>query len=391
MLFNKFIAAFLLLLSPLAQNKPENPFSIVRDNSPVVAYQMLIDKNSQGDFETQKSFYLQALGTLYSFTGRYVDAKKSFAKDDSIRHLNKGIKFENLQINKTLNADSTIVQLAKEFHVIAFNEEHHVPMSRAIVYHYLKPLANLGYNYLALEALDERDSLLYKRGYPLHYKTGYYTDEPVFGLLIREALKLGYTLIPYESESGDREKMQAENIIKQYDPKKGKLVILAGYGHIIESENRSLMGHFLKNALNEDILTIKLTGSADYTNQIDTSFAQPILIPYKPEYGYDYQCFIPPVYRTNAVNNIPAWYVPFLGNTLREIDLVKEFPDSYGYFTPPYLIRLTKASEKDGVPIYQYLETSKRQQKITLPFHEAESYELTIQMNNKEFTKAIRR
>lgn len=390
MLLNKFIAVFLLLLFPFAGNKPENPFSIVRDNSPVVAYQMLIDKNSQGDFETQKSFYFQALGTLYSFTGRYVDAKKCFAKDDSIRHQNKGIKFENLQINKTLNADSAIVQLAKEFQVIAFNEEHHVPMSRAIVYHYLKPLAKLGYNYLALEALAERDSLLYKRGYPLHYKTGYYTDEPVFGLLIREALKLGYTLIPYESESGDREKMQAENIIKQYDPKKGKLVILAGYGHICESENRSLMGYFLKSALNEDILTIKLTGSSDYTNQIDASFNQPQLIPYKPEIGYDYQYLVPPAYRTNAVNNIPAWYVPFLGNTLREVDLIKEFPDSYGYFTPPYLIRLTKASDKDGVPIYQYLETGKRQQKITLPFHEPDDYELTIQMNNKEFTKTIR-
>jgi len=391
MLINKFIAVFLLLLFPFAGNKPENPFTIIKDNSPVVAYQMLIDKNSQGDFQTQESFYSQALGTLYSFTGRYVDAKKCFAKDDSIRHQNKGIKFENLQINKTLNADSAIVQLAKEFHVIAFNEEHHVPMSRAIVSHYLKPLAKLGYKYLALEALDERDSLIYKRGYPLHYKTGYYTDEPIFGLLIRQALKLGYTLIPYESESGDREKMQAKNIIKQYDPKKGKLVILAGYGHIIESENRSMMGYFLKSALNEDILTIKLTGSSDYTNQIDTSFNQPQLIPYKPEIGYDYQYLIPPAYRTNAVNNIPAWYVPFWGNTLWEIDLIKEFPDSYIYFTPPYLIRLTKASEKDGVPIYQYLETGKRQQKITLPFHEPDAYELTIQMNNKEFTKEIRR
>lgn len=389
MLVNKIITFSLLFLSPLAQNKVEIPFSIVRDNSPVVAYEMLIDKNSQGDFQSQQSAYFQALSTLYSFTGRYADAKSCFEKNDSIMHQKRRINFEQLEGRSSLNADTTIFQLAKNFHVIAFNEEHHIPTSRAIVYHYLQPLAKLGYKYLALETLDERDTLIQERSYPLYRKSGFYTDEPIFGLLIRQALKLGYTLIPYESESKDRDKMQAKNIINKYIPENGKMIILAGYGHACESEGRSMMGYFLKSTLQEDVLTIKLTGSADYTNQIDTSFTQPVLYAYKADYGFDYQYFVPPSYKTNVLNNIPSWYVPLLSLPIREIDLKKEFPKTYESIISPYLVRLTNISEKDGVPIYQYLVTGEKQQKITLPFPELVDYKLTIQMGKQEYSKII--
>lgn len=391
MLYSKIITCSLLLLSPLAQNKPENPFSIVRDNSPVVAYEMLIDRNSQGNFQSQQSTYFQALGTLYSFTGKYAEARYYFGKSDSITHQKRRVNFEQLEGNSSLNADTAIVQLAKNFNVIAFNEEHHIPMSRAIVCHYLPKLAKLGYKYLALEALDERDSLISKRGYPLHYKTGYYTDEPVFGLLIRQAIKLGYTLLPYEFDDPgkDREEMQAKNIRKRYSADKGKMVVLAGYGHIREAMQPRFMGSFLKEYLNEDILTIKLTGSADYTNQIETSFTQPVLYAYNADYGFDYQYFVPPSYKTNTLNNIPSWYVPLLGIPVREIDLKKEFPKTYESIIPPCLVRLTNILEGDGVPVYQYLVTDKKLQKIALPFPELVDYKLTIQMGKNEYSKII--
>ena len=47
-------------------------------------------------------------------------------------------------------------------------------------------------------------------------ETGFYSDEPVFGDLLRTALNMGYTLVPYESDGWgvDRERNEADNLIK---------------------------------------------------------------------------------------------------------------------------------------------------------------------------------
>lgn len=52
----------------------------------------------------------------------------------------------------------------------------------------------------ALWAFDQdEDTLLNERGYPL-LSSGYYTQEPQFGNLVREALRIGYELFPYETQ-----------------------------------------------------------------------------------------------------------------------------------------------------------------------------------------------
>jgi hypothetical protein len=88
------------------------------------------------------------------------------------------------------------------------------------------------------------------RGYPT-FVTGYYTREPVYGDLVRTALKLGYHVVPYESTvraapkkddplyaMNERERNQAQNLrdrILKQNPK-AKILVHAGYGHIFEKK-----------------------------------------------------------------------------------------------------------------------------------------------------------
>ena len=145
--------------------------------------------------------------------------------------------------------------LYKRYNVTMFNEAHHMSQHRAFVYSQLEILKSFGYTQLALETLNEKDSFITDRKYPVK-KTGFYTNDPVYGNLIRKALELGFTLIPYEEISKDREKGQATNIYNQYNPSKGKLIVYGGYGHISETGEYKMMGQHLKNMLNEDLLTI---------------------------------------------------------------------------------------------------------------------------------------
>ncbi|MBC3784187.1 hypothetical protein [Spirosoma utsteinense] len=75
-------------------------------------------------------------------------------------------------------------------------------MHRAFTTSPLKDLYQGGFRYLGAETLNSRDSTLNQRRYPL-IRSGYYTREPQYGNLIREALQLGYQLVAYEARNKD--------------------------------------------------------------------------------------------------------------------------------------------------------------------------------------------
>lgn len=281
---NNLVIILLMVLLPVSGNKKENPLDILRNDPPFVAY-LKLTSHANDEFKGQENYRLQALATVDSYVGKYKEAKECFARFDSITNQNRGILIAVLDTGQVLNPDSTILWQAKQHQIVAFNEEHHVPMDRAIVYHYLPMLAKLGYKYLAVEALNNLDSTILKRGYPVNKLTGVYTNEPINGNLIRYAISLGYHLIAYDygwdDALGKREEIQAQHIVEKYHPGKGKLVILAGYGHICESPSVRMMGSFLEKDLNEDLLTIKLTRSGDYPSRLDTSFVKPVVIPFR--------------------------------------------------------------------------------------------------------------
>jgi hypothetical protein len=121
--------------------------------------------------------------------------------------------------------------------VVMVNEAHHDPRHRAFTRALLVALRARGFRYFAAETLSHADTALQSRGYPVP-RSGAYLGEPVFGDLVRTALQLGYTVVPYEARDPrtGREQAQAQNLagIFARDPH-ARIVVQAGWDHVNES------------------------------------------------------------------------------------------------------------------------------------------------------------
>ena len=182
-------------------------------------------------------------------------------------------------------AVQAIIKAAKDRQLVMVNEEHRSSEQRAFSNQLLAPLRKHGFRYLALETVSEDATLLNARGYPV-LSTGFYTRDPAFGDLVRRALELGYTVVPYEpsfeqlrSKTEDRspvdrvnrrERLQANNIHKRIfskDPA-AKVLVIGGRGHIAESAGQSWkpMGGILKGLSAIDPLTIHLYEMVEHSD-----------------------------------------------------------------------------------------------------------------------------
>jgi hypothetical protein len=146
------------------------------------------------------------------------------------------------------DAHELILQKAKDAQIIMFNEAHDRPQTRAFVTSLLDDLKKLGYVCLALETFEANGNLK-----ELDCTTGNFTQEPMSGEVVREGLRLGFKLIPYEHVSqpsqldnaytpernkmDEREFGQAKNLHDRIKTKTGieKTVVLAGYWHIAKT------------------------------------------------------------------------------------------------------------------------------------------------------------
>lgn len=151
------------------------------------------------------------------------------------------------------------------------NEAHYIPKHRHFLKSMLPELSKLGYKYLALEAIamlsegGQYDKDIEERGYPT-IRFGFYTGEPEFGNLIREAVRLGFEIIGYDQGSGEeREKTGEKNILNKLEAlgNDGKTIILCGWDHIKEIHTGTYWEYALavriKEYTGKDPLTINQT------------------------------------------------------------------------------------------------------------------------------------
>lgn len=156
------------------------------------------------------------------------DDKKTISASDSIGFITK---------YHPVDARKFIIKKAKENQIIIFNEAHFNPRNRVFVFSLLKDLKAVGYKYFAAETFVT-DSTFAKNHHPV-FSTGFYTLEPQFANLIREAIKLNFSLYPYEDTSGtnakEREIGEAKNLqsLLKKDPK-AKIIVYCGFDHNIE-------------------------------------------------------------------------------------------------------------------------------------------------------------
>jgi hypothetical protein len=141
------------------------------------------------------------------------------------------------------DAVDTIAGLAADRRVVMINEAHHDAHTRLLTLRLLPRLRALGFTHLAIEALVDDGDTLRQRGYPTVRSGTEYLREPVYGEIVREALRLGYVLVPYDlagGEGDDREAKQAralyENVLAGHP--KARLLVHAGYAHIDKAPGR---------------------------------------------------------------------------------------------------------------------------------------------------------
>jgi len=163
-------------------------------------------------------------------------------------------------------AADVILDLAKNRKAVFFNEAHSAPITRTLTIELLAKLRAEGFNYFAAETLYRIDKDLQQRSYPTP-DSGFYVNEPLYGEMVRTALKLGFKVVAYDVENagaGDaREQAGAANLygIFRKDPQ-ARLVVNAGFAHIQKSGKYlggSSMAEFFQKMSGVDPLCVEQT------------------------------------------------------------------------------------------------------------------------------------
>ena len=279
----------------------------------------------------QKNEFYQEMMIYQSFIGNNKEALANGEKtmQPKIETLADNY-FEGFEMH---DAAQYILQKVDNQQVIMLNEAHNCGQSRAFMRDLLRGLFEKGFRYFAVETLISGDSIN-ERGYPLRHESGYYSDEPTFGQMLREAKNLGFQLCAYETQlacpgsdcTNFREAQQAQNLkkIMDKDPK-AKILVWAGLGHIREKDDtiRQMMAFRFKKLTGIDPLTIDNTLLRETSDEAtDASawkmalkkgkFKKPIVLTAKDTAfvlpsragALDIQVFFP---RTDYSNGYPNW------------------------------------------------------------------------------------
>lgn len=188
------------------------------------------------------SYTDQLLATADAMVGRYAQARREFERAfDRPQPTPEGCpgatgkgSFEDW-----LSGHAATVDL------VMINEAHTEPVTRALVYQMLSLLRRQGYTILAMEALYDHEIArsIDARGYPLDDRAAfYYLREPIEGEVLREARRLGFRLVSYETETTERdarEAGQAANLAAIMEAHPGaKVFVVAGHDHVYRQDGR---------------------------------------------------------------------------------------------------------------------------------------------------------
>lgn len=168
-----------------------------------------------------------------------------------------------------------ITRRAAQAQIVIINEAHYAPQHRAFIAQVAARLRPLGYDIFAAETFDETALTPRDHDWPL-LNDGFYSREPVFGALLRQARALGYRFVAYEARTrapddaspaesiAHREAIQAQNLIDRVlsENPNARVLVHVGHGHLRERPDQSgneWMALRLKNLTGIDPLTIEQT------------------------------------------------------------------------------------------------------------------------------------
>ncbi|WP_188795684.1 hypothetical protein [Dyella nitratireducens] len=183
-----------------------------------------------------KSLAQQLLATVDSELGLYNQAMMAFPFDNRIAPPHNTL-LPGPDQWRAVDAAEAVAELAAKRHIVMVNEAHHDAHTRELTLALLPRLRALGFQYFAVEALSAKDADLMHRGYVTDTSGSEYLLEPLYGEIVRQAIRLGYTIVAYDPEDAsiaDRDTAQARTLYDKVfakDPQ-AKLFVHAGYSHI---------------------------------------------------------------------------------------------------------------------------------------------------------------
>ncbi|MBI5706969.1 MAG: hypothetical protein HZC36_08270 [Armatimonadetes bacterium] len=240
-------------LSGSQERAPNNPFELGKAErlagNPLKHYTELLERESEIR-KMDASLYDQLVATALATMGDVRGATEAWGRTKQPFKAKGPILESHLMGMKPIDAVVEIVRKAEHHQVVMLGEEHVKPQSRCLMIPLLRALRKKGFTYFAAETFNLDLSETIRCGYPL-LDTGTYTQDPVFAQGVREAMALGYKLVPYEATEqaprkedptlqyyqNFRERTEAQNLkerILDKDPK-AKIIVWAGRAHVYES------------------------------------------------------------------------------------------------------------------------------------------------------------
>lgn len=193
------------------------------------------------DMELLSGSSIRLVRTAFGNAWNRSDSKtRSEVKVGTCQAVKKKLALDKAGRRDALDA---IIDAAKTRQIVILNEAHHLSQNRAFGMQVALALRELHFDYFAAETFGNKITEAAGKGY-IARDMGYYTEDPVFGDFVRQVLRAGYRLIPYESDwqspSGDswdqinaREIQQAQHLadrILKKDPA-AKILVYVGYAH----------------------------------------------------------------------------------------------------------------------------------------------------------------
>ncbi|MBX9615065.1 MAG: hypothetical protein K2X25_05680 [Caulobacteraceae bacterium] len=159
------------------------------------------------------------------------------------------------------DALEAIVEAAASAQIVILNEAHNISGHRGFAARVMRALRPMGFDWFAAETFiqpqeDPAPSIrTYRRGTPFYSSLGYYSNDPVYAEMVREAARLGYRFADYEvrwdqsapadadraTQIAAREEAQADNLIAAIlrpDPT-ARVFVFCGYSHAMERAHRT--------------------------------------------------------------------------------------------------------------------------------------------------------
>ena len=267
-----FIAALLACASAAAQSFDPSALKLLqameRKPTTLARYQYLIQKVPTLSHDNQV-LALQFMAFSQDELGLYDQAVFGFPLKNE---LPDKLTLPTPADWKPANAVDAIARLAAQRRIVMINEAHHDGHTRLLTLELLPRLRALGFTYFAAEALGDSDPGLAKRGYPVRKSGTEYLRDPMYGDILREAIRLGFILVPYDSAlTGQaRENAQAETLYREVFAKHpdARLFVHAGYAHIDKVPGR--LGEWHPMAMQLEKLTGLVPLSIDQTDFLET-------------------------------------------------------------------------------------------------------------------------